>query len=73
LAVAFTEHDIGLLTVDEAADVAGVRPGTIRSWISRHDLPTVRNWSGRVLISELAVLDCEMARRQATRGRRRAC
>lgn len=64
--------DIGLLTIAEAADVAGVAPSTMRCWITRYDLPTVKGVDGLVLISERAVLDCERVRRHARRGRRRA-
>lgn len=63
---------IGLLTFDEAAEIAGVRPGTIRQWVARYSLPTVTGVDGRTLISERAVLDCERDRRRETRGRRRA-
>lgn len=62
---------IGLLTIAEAAEVAEVAPGTIRSWISRHGLPKVTGLGGQVLVSEKAVLDCERDRRNAGRGRPR--
>lgn len=65
------QSHIGLLTIAEAAQVAEVRPGTIRSWISRHGLPTVTGIGGLVLVSEKAVLDCERDRRNAGRGRPR--
>ncbi len=67
-----TEHDLALLTIEEAAAVADVAPGTVRSWISRYGLETVTALDGRTLISERALLDCEYERRHAGRGRRRA-
>ena len=66
-----TDNDIGLMTIAEAAEVAGVRASTVRSWISRYRLPTVPSMAGGVLVSERAVLDCEQARRRQPRGRRR--
>lgn len=66
------QSHIGLLTIPEAAEVAGVAPGTVRSWASRYGLPTVTSIEGRTLVSERALLDCEHARRAETRGRRRA-
>lgn len=65
------EHAIGLLTVAEAADVAGVAQGTIRSWIHRYGLPTTRSPEGLVLVAERDLLDCELGRRRAGRGRKR--
>lgn len=63
-----TPHDIGLLTIAEAAEIAEVTPSTIRVWITRHKLPTTRVL-GRVMVSELAFLDCEKARRDTPEGR----
>lgn len=65
------QSHIGLLTIAEAAQVAEVAPGTIRSWIHRHGLPTVTGIGGLTLVSEKAVLDCERDRRRAGRGRPR--
>jgi excisionase family DNA binding protein len=66
--VSLSEEDIGLLTIAEAADVAEVTPSTIRVWIARHKLPTTRV-QGRVMLHELAFLDCERARRNTPEGR----
>jgi excisionase family DNA binding protein len=65
------EHDLALLTVDEAAEVAEVAPGTIRAWIHRYRLATTRTFDGRVLVSEAAVIECEHARRSSGVGRPR--
>jgi hypothetical protein len=63
-----TPHDIGLLTIAEASEIAEVAPSTIRVWITRHKLPTTRVL-GQVMVSELAFLDCEKARRDTPEGR----
>jgi len=63
-----TLRDIGLLTIAEAAQIAEVTPSTIRVWITRHKLPTTRAL-GQVMLSELAFLDCEKARRDTPEGR----
>ena len=62
---------IGLLTISEAAEVAGVSPATVRSWVLRYRLPTVRV-DGRVMLGERALYECERARRRDGRGPRRA-
>ncbi len=61
---------IGLLTVGEAAAIAGIRERTLRVWIVRYQLPTLRLGDGRVLVSERAFLACERSRRCETRGRK---
>ena len=81
-----TPDDLGLLTVNEAAHVAGVSPATIRVWIHRagkgaltdeHGAPlqlrTQRSPHGRLLVAEADLLDVERATRvkAATRGGRR--
>lgn len=53
--------DLGLLTVREAAELVGVRVGTIKAWIRRYGL-TVHREGRRVLVSEADVLDCNLAR-----------
>ena len=63
-----TLRDLGLLTVAEAAQIAEVSPVTIRIWITRHKLPTTRI-QGRVVLHELAFLDCERDRRNTPEGR----
>jgi len=63
-----TPHDIGLLTLPEAAKIAEVSPVTVRVWIGRYKLPTVRV-QGRVMISEMVLYDCERARRNTPQGR----
>lgn len=65
------EHAIGLLTIPEAAEVAGVAASTLRCWIHRYGIPTVKSLGGVTLVPERAVLDCERVRRHAGRGRRR--
>jgi Helix-turn-helix domain len=63
-----SSRDIGLLTIAEAAQIAEVTPSTIRVWITRYELPTTR-FFGRVMVSELAFLDCEKGRRDTPEGR----
>lgn len=81
-----TPDHLGLLTVQEAADTAGVAPATIRVWIHRAahgklrgddgrnlQLHTDRDNLGRVVVAEADLLEVELAtrRRSATRGGRR--
>jgi len=61
-------HDIGLITLDEAAEIAGLPASTIRVWITRYRLSSTRVL-GEVMISELAFYDCEKARRDTPQGR----
>lgn len=65
-----SHHDLGLLTLPEAAEIAGFPVATIRVWITRYKLPTTRVL-GQVMVSELAFLDCEKARRNTPEGRAR--
>ena len=63
-----TSRDLGLLTLAEAAEIAGLPVATIRVWICRYRLPTTRAL-GEVMVSELAFLDCEKDRRDTPEGR----
>jgi hypothetical protein len=63
-------RDMGLLTLAEAAEIAGFPVATIRVWITRYKLPTTRIL-GQVMVSELAFYDCEKARRNTPQGRYR--
>jgi hypothetical protein len=63
-----TSRDLGLLTLAEAAEIAGFPVATIRVWITRHKLPSTRIL-GEVMVSELAFYDCERARRDTPEGR----
>ena len=65
-----TPRDLGLLTLAEAAQIAGFPVATIRVWIVRHKLPSTRIL-GQVMVSELAFYDCEKARRDTPQGRAR--
>ena len=65
-----TTRDLGLLTLAEAAEIAGFPVATIRVWICRHKLPTTRIL-GQVMVSEMAFYDCERARRNTPAGRAR--
>ena len=65
-----TPRDIGLLTLAEAAQIAGFPVATMRVWITRYHLPTTRV-QGQVMVSELAFYDCEKARRNTPQGRAR--
>ena len=61
-------RDMGLLTLTEAAEIAGFPVATIRVWITRYRLPTTRIL-GQVMVSEMAFYDCERARRNTPQGR----
>jgi hypothetical protein len=61
---------MGLLTLAEAAEIAGFPVATIRVWICRYKLPTT-HILGQVMLSELAFYDCERARRNTPQGRSR--
>ena len=63
-----TARDLGLLTLAEAAQIAGFTVATIRVWIVRYKLPTTKAL-GEVMVSELAFYDCEKARRDTPEGR----
>jgi len=63
-----TPHDIGLLTLAEAAEIAGFPVATMRVWIVRYQLPTTRIL-GEVMVSEMAFYDCEKARRDTPQRR----
>lgn len=56
--------DISLLTVREAAGIAGVALKTMWNWVDRYEL-TRHRIDGRIYLSEREVLDCEAAREQA--------
>jgi len=65
-----TVNDLGLVTVAEAADIAGVAPRTVRTWMRRYRIEPV--WQGELmLLSERAVLEVESATRREPRGRPR--
>jgi predicted site-specific integrase-resolvase len=64
-----TSRDLGLLTLAEAAQIAGLPVATIRVWITRYKLPTTRALFGQVMVSELAFYDCEKARRDTPQRR----
>lgn len=68
-----TPDHIGLLTVTEAATVAGVKPSTVRSWLHRygHRIHVERDHAGRLLLAEADVLDVEHDTRATRRGRPR--
>lgn len=59
-----TSDDLALLTVPEAARVAGVKEKTIWNWIDRYGL-TRHRIHGRIYLSEREILDCEAARHAA--------
>ena len=61
-------HDLGLLTLSEAAQIAGFPVATIRVWITRYNLASTRIL-GEVMISEMEFYDCERARRNTPQGR----
>jgi len=63
-----TPRDLGLLTLNEAAQIAGFPVATIRVWITRHKLASTRIL-GEVMISELEFYDCEKARRDTPQRR----
>lgn len=63
-------RDMGLLTLTEAAEIAGFPVATIRVWITRYNLASTRIL-GQVMVSELEFYDCERARRNTPEGRAR--
>lgn len=63
-----TSRDLGLLTLSEASEIVGLPTATIRVWITRYQLPTTQAL-GEVMVSEMALLDCERARRNTPQGR----
>lgn len=63
-----TPKDMGLLTVPEAAAIAQTTESTVRVWIVRYHLPTVR-FGGAVHLVERPFLDCERERRRARPSR----
>jgi len=63
-----TPRDLGLLTLAEAAQIAGFPVATIRVWIVRYQLASTRIL-GEVMVSELAFYDCERARRDTPQRR----
>lgn len=65
-----SSRDLGLLTLTEAAEIAGFPVSTIRVWICRYRLATTRAL-GEVMISEMEFYDCERARRDTPQGRAR--
>lgn len=65
-----SSRDLGLLTLAEAAEIAGFPVATIRVWITRYKLASTRAL-GQVMISEMEFYDCERARRDTPQGRAR--
>ena len=63
-----SSRDLGLLTLAEAAEIAGFPVATIRVWIVRYQLASTRIL-GEVMVSELAFYDCERARRDTPQRR----
>ena len=79
-----TPDHLSLLTVNEAAHIAGVAPATVRVWIHRAGrgglrgsdgevlaLHATRDNLGRVVVSEADLLEVEQATRTTRRGRQR--
>ncbi len=58
------------LTVAEAAEAFGVKPGTIYAWTRRDGLEGVKV-DGVTHLSELELARCEKARRDTPQGRKR--
>lgn len=55
-----TDTQVQLLTVADVADMKGVAPGTVRSWVNRGKLPVhERDADGRSLFHPLAVADLD--------------
>lgn len=52
------------LTIKQAARLVGVKPGTVRAWISRNQLVAYRQ-DALVYVVEAELLECEAARRHA--------
>jgi predicted site-specific integrase-resolvase len=68
-----TTDQLGLLTVGEAAAIAGVAPATIRTWLHRYPdrIRTTTDTCGRLLVAEADLLDVEHDTRATRRGRPR--
>lgn len=62
--------DVALLTVPEAAQILGVKPATIRQWITRGKLDPI-TIDGHRYVTERAAITCERDTRRSARGRQR--
>ena len=60
------------LTTDEAAEIAGVNPATIRTWVMRGWLEPVRRGAKPLRFHYDAVARCQREHRPATWERRHA-
>jgi excisionase family DNA binding protein len=60
----------GLLTVDQAAALCGVSVITIRAWIRRRQLPSVRRERGKILLNIIEVLRTDHVMQQRSRRAR---
>ena len=76
--VIVTPAEGGVVTVEQAAMLCGVKPVTVRNWISRgwvgadderHYLPVAWRWRGRIMLDPREVAKAENAtKRRARRG-----
>jgi hypothetical protein len=56
------------VTVAEAAHHYRIQPATVRQWVHRYRIPTVK-LDGRLLLDDLALAACDKARRDTRKGR----
>lgn len=67
MATALTLEDLGLITYQEAAAIAGIGPATVRTWAHRYGLTKVTAPDGRLCLVEAEFLTCERSRRRSGR------
>jgi len=64
-ALTATRSPRGILTIPEAADLLGISPFTVKSWLVRGHLRPIREDAKPLLFREVDVLECHRARMSA--------
>lgn len=62
-----TVRQDGLITTDQAAELCGVKRGTIHVWIRRKQVPVAKRENGRVLLNLVDVARADHATRKVAR------